>query len=280
MKFSKVTGEFSCLELPAKFVVIIPLYHLFWASINFQLTNIMFRSGNPTLSEEIFKQSGTVDATGGTMSITGTVNKIGILFLLLLIGATVSWYQPSQAFIWVGALGGFVVALVTIFKKEWSPVTAPLYAVLEGLFLGAISMIYASMYDGIIFNAVTLTLGIFAAMLITYRSGLIKVTQKFRMGILAATGGIALVYVASIFLGFFGINVSLVTGTGMFGIGFSLIVVVVAALNLVLDFDLIEKGAEAGAPKYFEWYTAFGLIITLVWLYLEILRLLSKLQRR
>lgn len=240
----------------------------------------MFRSGNPTLSEEIFQKTGEVEASQGTMSISGTVNKIGILFLLLLIGATISWYQPSQAFIWLGAIGGFIVAIVTVFKKEWSPVTAPLYSVLEGLFLGAISIAYANLYDGIVFNAIALTLGIFAAMLITYRSGLIQVTQKFRMGIIAATGGIALVYVASIVLGFFGINVSLVTGTGMFGIGFSLIVVVVAALNLVLDFDLIERGAEAGAPKYFEWYTAFGLIITLVWLYLEILRLLSKLQRR
>lgn len=240
----------------------------------------MFRSGNPALSEEIFKNTGVTNNAEGTMTVSSTVNKIGILFLLLLIGATISWYQPSELFIWLGAIGGFIVALVTIFKKEWAPVTAPLYAALEGLFLGAISMAYATMYDGIIFNAVALTLGIFAAMLITYRSGLIEVTQKFRMGIVAATGGIALVYVASIILGFFGINVSLVAGTGMFGIGFSLIVVVVAALNLVLDFDLIERGAEAGAPKYFEWYTAFGLIITLVWLYLEILRLLSKLQRR
>lgn len=240
----------------------------------------MFRSGNPALSEKIFQKTGAVDTADGTMTVSSTVNKIGILFLLLLIGATISWYQPSQIFIWLGAIGGFIVALVTIFKKEWSPVTAPLYAALEGLFLGAVSMAYATMYDGIIFNAVALTLGIFAAMLITYRSGLIEVTQKFRMGVVAATGGIALVYVASIILGFFGINLSLVSGTGMFGIGFSLIVVVVAALNLVLDFDLIERGAEAGAPKYFEWYTAFGLIITLVWLYLEILRLLSKLQRR
>lgn len=241
----------------------------------------MFRSGNPTLSEEMFPQTAALaDPSQAAMTISGTVNKIGILFLLLLIGATISWYQPAPVFIWVGAIGGFIVAIVTVFKKEWSPVTAPLYSVLEGLFLGAISMVYANMYDGIVFNAIALTLGIFAAMLVTYRSGLIEVTQKFRMGIVAATGGIALVYIASIVLGFFGINLSLVSGTGMFGIGFSLIVVIVAALNLVLDFDLIERGAEANAPKYYEWYTAFGLIITLVWLYLEILRLLSKLQRR
>lgn len=170
--------------------------------------------------------------------------------------------------------------MVTVFKKEWSPITAPIYGFLEGLFLGGISLAFANQYEGIVFNAIALTLGIFAAMLFIYRSGWIEVTQRFRMGIMAATGGIALVYVASIILGFFGINLSLISGTGLFGIGFSLIVVVVAALNLVLDFDLIDKGAEANAPLYFEWYTAFGLIITLVWLYMEILRLLSKLQRR
>lgn len=240
----------------------------------------MFRSGNPTISEKLFQQSDRAVPAGEQMTISGTVNKIGILFLLLLIGASISWYMPSPLFMWGGAIGGFIVAIVTVFKKEWSPITAPLYAGLEGLFLGAISMVYASAYDGIIFNAVALTLGIFAAMLITYRSGLISVTHKFRMGIVAATGGVVLVYFASIILGFFGINLSLVTGTGMWGIGFSLLVIVIAALNLVLDFDLIDRGAEAGAPKYFEWYTAFGLIITLVWLYIEILRLLGKLQRR
>lgn len=240
----------------------------------------MFRSGNPTLSEKLFQQSGQAVPAGEQMTVTGTVNKIGILFLLLLIGATISWSAPSQLFMWGGAIGGFIVAMITVFKKEWAPVTAPIYAGLEGLFLGAISVMYANMYEGIIFNAVALTLGIFAAMLITYRSGLIKVTQKFRMGIVAATGGIFLVYLASIILGFFGVNLGLVYGTGTWGIGFSLLVVVIAALNLVLDFDLIDQGAAHGAPKYFEWYTAFGLIITLVWLYIEILRLLSKLQRR
>ena len=240
----------------------------------------MFRSGNPTLSEKLFQQSDRAVPAGEKMTISGTVNKIGILFLLLLIGASISWYMPSQLFMWGGAIGGFIVAIVTVFKKEWSPVTAPLYAGLEGLFLGAISMVYATAYEGIVFNAVALTMGVFAAMLMIYRSGLIEVNHKFRMGVVAATGGVFLVYLASIVLGFFGINLSLVTGAGWMGIGFSLVVIVIAALNLVLDFDLIDKGAEAGAPKYFEWYTAFGLIITLVWLYIEILRLLSKLQRR
>lgn len=240
----------------------------------------MFRSGNPTLSEKIFQQNAQAVPAGEQMTVTGTANKIGILFLILLIGASISWYMPSPLFLWGGAIGGFIVAMVTVFKKEWSPITAPLYAGLEGLFLGAISMIYASAYEGIIFNAVALTIGIFAAMFLIYRSGLISVTHKFRMGIVAATGGVALVYFASIILSFFNINLSLVTGTGMWGIGFSLLVIGIAALNLVLDFDLIDRGAEAGAPKYYEWYTAFGLIITLVWLYIEILRLLGKMQRR
>ena len=242
----------------------------------------MFRSGNPTLSEKLFQQNSAsvTSQNEGVMTISGTVNKIGILFLLLLIGASISWYSPSPILVWGGAIGGFIVALVTIFKKEWSPITAPIYGFLEGLFLGGISIMFASQYQGIVFNAVALTLGIFAAMLFLYRSGWIEVTQKFRMGVMAATVGVGLVYIASIVLGFFGIELSLISGTGIYGIGFSLVIIVIASLNLVLDFDLIDKGAEAKAPLYFEWYTAFGLIITLVWLYMEILRLLSKLQRR
>lgn len=239
-------------------------------------------SGNPALSEEIFQQEqGVRTATGeGAMTVAGTINKTGILFLILLLGASISWYAPSQLFVWGGAIGGFILAMVTIFKKEWSPITAPIYAGLEGLFLGAVSVMYEQAYGGIVFNAVLLTLGVFAAMLTAYRTGLIQVTERFRTGVVAATGGIVLVYLASFVLGFFGINISLIHGTGLMGIGFSLIIVGVAALNLALDFDMIEKGARAKAPKYFEWYTSFGLMVTLVWLYLEILRLLAKLQRR
>lgn len=238
------------------------------------------RTGNPTLTQKTFQQAGQAIPGEGAMTVNGTINKTAALFLILLLGGAISWYQPSQLFIWGGAIGGFIIAMVTIFKKEWSPVTAPVYAGLEGLFLGGISLQYASMYNGIVFNAVLLTIGIFAAMLMVYRSGLIKVTQQFRMGVVAATGGIALVYLASIVLSFFGINISLIHGDGWMGIGFSLIIVGVAALNLVLDFDMIEQGAQAQAPKYFEWYTSFGLMITLVWLYIELLRLLAKLQRR
>lgn len=238
------------------------------------------RSGNPTLSEKTFQNLEQSASGEGAMTISGTINKTGILFLILLIGASISWYQPSQLFIWGGAIGGFILAMVTVFKKEWSSVTAPLYAALEGLMLGGISVMYEGAYSGIVYNAVMLTLGTFAVMLLAYRSGWIEVTQRFRMGVVAATGGIALVYVASFILSFFGINLSLIHGNGLMGIGFSLIIVGVAALNLVLDFDMIERGAEANAPKYFEWYTSFGLIVTLVWLYLEMLRLLSKLQNR
>ncbi|WP_372636480.1 Bax inhibitor-1/YccA family protein [Fodinibius sp.] len=238
------------------------------------------RTGNPTLTAKTFQQAGRAVSGDEAMTVSGTINKTATLFLILLLGASISWYQPLPLFIWGGAIGGFIVAMVTIFKKEWSPVTAPVYAGLEGLFLGGISLQYANMYNGIVFNAVLLTIGVFAAMLMIYRSGLIKVTQQFRMGVVAATGGIFLVYLASIVLSFFGINISLIHGDGLMGIGFSLIIVGVAALNLVLDFDMIEKGAGSNAPKYFEWYASFGLMITLVWLYIEILRLLSKLQRR
>lgn len=238
------------------------------------------RSGNPALSEKTFQQLSTVSSGEHAMTVTGTVNKTGILFLILLLGATISWYQPAPFFVWGGAIGGFIVAIATIFKKEWSPVTAPIYAGLEGLFLGGISVMFETAYDGIVYNAVILTLGTFAAMLFAYRSGWIRVTRRFRMGVVAATGGIFLVYIASFVLGFFGIELSLVHGNGMMGIGFSLIVVGIAAMNLVLDFDMISRGAEAGAPRYFEWFTAFGLMVTLIWLYIEMLRLLAKMQQR
>lgn len=222
-------------------------------------------------------------AGSGTMTVTGAVNKSIILFLILLIGASVTWYQPVEqvaGLMWLGVIGGLIAAVVTIFKIEWSPFTAPLYAVLEGLAVGGISNMYAQMYEGIVMNAVMLTMGTLFALLLAYRSGLIKVTQRFRMGVVAATGGIALVYLATWILGFFGVQVGLVHGNGLFGIGFSLIVVVVAALNLVLDFDFFEQGEKMGAPEFVEWYAAFGLMVTLIWLYIEMLRLLSKLQSR
>ena len=176
----------------------------------------------------------------------------------------------------VGGIGGFIVAMVTIFKKEWSPITAPIYALLEGLVLGGVSAMLEMRFHGIAIQAVALTFGTLVAMLLAYRTGLIKVTDKLRLGIVAATGGIAVFYFLQFILGFFGVHFTTINGSGPIGIGFSIVVVIVAALNLVLDFDLIENGARYGAPKYMEWYGAFALMITLIWLYFEILRLLSK----
>ncbi len=178
----------------------------------------------------------------------------------------------------IGAFGGFIVAMVTIFKKEWSPITAPIYALLEGLFLGALSAMLEMRFPGIAIESVALTFGTCFCMLLAYRSGLIRPTQRFVMGIVAATGGIAMVYFASMILGFFHVQIPGIFGSGPIGILFSLAVVIVAALNLILDFAVIEEGAQRGAPKYMEWYSAFGLMVTLVWLYLEIIRLLSKLR--
>ena len=179
-----------------------------------------------------------------------------------------------------GVIGGFVVAIVTVFKQTWAPYTTPLYAALEGLALGGISYLFERSYPGIVAQAVFLTFGTLGALLFAYRSGIIRATENFKLGVFAATGGVGVVYLLSFVLGFFGISVPLIHSSGIFGILFSLFVVVIAALNLVLDFDFIEEGAERGAPKYMEWYGAFGLLVTLVWLYLEILRLLAKLQRR
>ena len=251
------------------------------------------RSSNPALKDETF-----LDLSSGSilrqdrqaMSLNGTVNKTGILLLLAVLTAAWSWQAsldpmgqilPAGRFYLIGgAIGGFVLALVTIFKKEWSPVTAPLYALIEGLFLGAVSAMYETRFDGIVLQAVILTFGTLFALLAAYRTGLVRATENFKLGVAAATGGIALVYLATIVLGFFDINIPYIHESGLVGIGFSLFVVVIAALNLVMDFDFIESGVEAGAPKYMEWYAGFGLMVTLVWLYLEFLRLLSKLQSR
>jgi len=182
--------------------------------------------------------------------------------------------------LWVGVGGGLIFALVTVFKKQWSGVTAPIYALLEGLALGGISAALNARFPGIAIEAVSLTFGTLLVLLVAYRSRLIRVTAKFRLGVVAATGAILLFYVAEMVLGFFGIRFAAINGSGPIGIGVSLVIVVVAALNLVLDFDFIERGVQAGAPKYMEWYGAFGLMVTLVWLYLEMLRLLAKINSR
>ena len=248
------------------------------------------RSGNPALKPSTFLDLGTgtvTDVRGGAMTLNGTVNRTAMLLVLTLAGAFYTWtifFSGGAAdlmpYMLGGAIGGFVVAMVTIFKKTWAPITAPIYAVLEGLFIGAASAVFEQRHPGVVIQATALTFGTLAALLIAYRSGLIKATENFKLGVAAATGGIALVYVANLVMGFFGHAIPMVNGGGVIGIGFSAVVVVVAALNLVLDFSFIEDGVEKGAPKYMEWYAAFSLLVTLVWLYLEILRLLSKLQSR
>lgn len=246
----------------------------------------MMRTANPALSDNTFRGYGRAIASGDTMTIQGTVNKTGVLLLLVLLTSTWTWrlyYTATDSLmLWVagGAIGGFIVALVTVFKKQWAAATAPLYALLEGLVLGGISSVLEGRYPGIVIQAVGLTFGTLFGLLFAYKSGMIKATENFKLGVVAATGGIALVYFVTIILGLFGIRMPYIHESGMIGIGFSLFVVIIAALNLVLDFDFIESGAAHGAPKYMEWYGAFGLMVTLIWLYIEILRLLSKMRSR
>ncbi len=244
------------------------------------------RSGNPILKERTFDRP--LGAAAGTMTVQGTVNRTLILLMLVLAGAATIWGRaienPADPIvgmgIMVGAIGGFIVAMVTIFKSQWAPVTAPIYALLEGVFLGAISAVFEARYPGIAIQAVALTFGTCFALLALYKAGVIRATPGFRRGVMAATGAIVLVYIASMVMGFFGMQMPLLHDASPLGILISLVIVTVAALNLVLDFDLIESGARQGAPKHMEWYGAFALMVTLVWLYLEMLRLLSKLQRR
>ena len=214
------------------------------------------------------------------MTLEGAVNKTAIGLFLIMTAAYFTWTSPSPPIMIGGAIGGFVMALVTIFKKTWAPFTVPIYAILEGLFLGGISRFFEDRFPGIASQAIILTLGILGALLLAYKSKLIKPTENFKLGITAATGGIFLIYMINIIMGFFGSSIPMIHESGMIGIGFSVFVVIIASLNLVLDFDFIEQGVEQGAPKYMEWYGAFGLLVTLIWLYLEILRLLAKLKSR
>ncbi len=252
------------------------------------------KSSNPVFGKNILSQSAT-STEDGVMTVNGTVNKTGLMLLIVIFAATFTWRKffgamdpaipgamPPGLIGWMlgGAIGGFIVALITVFSPRRAAMTAPIYAVLEGLFLGAVSAMFEAMYPGLVMRAVSLTFGVFIIMLLLFRSGTIRATEKFKTVIFAATGGIALVYLVSFVAGMFGVNFGFMNGSSLISIGFSLVVVVVAALNLILDFDMITKGAEARAPKYMEWYGAFGLMVTLIWLYLEMLRLLSKLSSR
>jgi len=245
------------------------------------------RTANPALNDKTFTGFARV-ADARTMTIQGTVNKTALLLLLVLFSSAWTWnlyFSTSDPAVVVplvfgGLISGFIIALVTVFKKQWAILTAPIYALLEGLALGGISAIFEARFPGIVMQAVGLTFGTLFCLLMAYKSGMIKVTENFKLGVVSATGAIALFYVVSFLLGMFGIPVPFIHGSGIIGIGFSLFVVAIAALNLVLDFDFIENGAARGVPQYMEWYAAFGLIVTLIWLYIEILRLLSKLRSR
>lgn len=246
------------------------------------------RSANPALSEKVFATRVYGAEAETAMTIQGTVNRTALMLAILVAVASVSWTRLSRAesiaevmpWFWVGLIGGLILAVIIFFKKTLAPVLAPGYAALEGLFLGILSAMMEQVYPGIVFQAVLLTFGTLASLLVAYKTGFIKATENFKLGVAAATGGIFVVYMIGFVLRMFGTGIPLIHESGMVGIGFSLFVVVIAAMNLVLDFDFIEEGARRGAPKYMEWYGAFGLIVTLVWLYIEILHLLAKLRSR
>lgn len=245
----------------------------------------LLRSNNPVLKDKAF--TGEL-AIGEAMTIQGTVNKTGLLLLFVVVTAAWTWglshsETPEAAYPWMlgGLLVGFVTALVTVFKKTWAPISAPIYALCEGLALGGISAIFERAYPGIAIQAVSLTFGVMFVMLLAYKFGIIRATRGFKLGVIAATGAIAVVYLINMVMSLFlHTQMSFLYSSTPLGIGISLVVVIIAALNLILDFDMIENAARMGAPKYMEWYGAFGLMVTLIWLYLEILRLLAKTRRR
>lgn len=249
----------------------------------------IFKSSNPALSSKTFDGLSIAGSGGAVMTVRGTMNKLGFMLLLLMAGAFYTWNgfakgQNVNTLMWVGAIGGLVLALVMVFKKEWAPFIAPAYAILEGLFIGAISAMYnfafAESMPNIITNAVGLTVGTAVAMFLLYNFRIIQATQRFKSIVFTATAGIAIFYLIVMVVRMFGVNVAFMHDSSMLGIGISLFVVAIAALNLIMDFDMIEQGAANGAPKFMEWFGAFGLLVTLIWLYLEILRLLSRFASR
>jgi uncharacterized YccA/Bax inhibitor family protein len=237
---------------------------------------------------------------GGTLRRQGVASATAVLLAIIAVTGVVGWNVVTTrtepvltergvveqtttdipAWIFLALIVGFVLVLATYFRPAWARVTAPLYAVAEGLLVGAISKVYEVRFEGIVLQAVGLTIGVFAMMLVLYATGRIRVTPRFRLGIIAATGGIVLIYLATAVMRLFGGDMPFLHGTGPVGIGFSLVVVVIAALNLTLDFDFIDRAEQAGAPRQLEWFAALGLVVTLVWLYLELLRLLGKLRSR
>jgi len=255
------------------------------------------KSSNPIFSRTKFNASAYTTDQSQVMTMNGTINKTFIMLLMVIVSASLTWkaalpysisatggvslYNPGLVSMLMigGLIGGLIAALVTVFKKEWAGITAPIYAIFEGLFLGGLSAWVESMFPGLVIKAVMLTFGVFFLMLMAYRLQIIKPTQKLMMGIMIATGAIALFYLVQMILNMFGVMLP-TQGNGLIGIGFSVVVVAIAALNLILDFKMVEDGVAQRAPKFMEWYASFGLLVTLVWLYIEILHLLMKLQSR
>lgn len=266
--------------------------------------DFMFRTANPALTDKTFQSVGHVNPDRA-MTINGTVHKTFILLVLMLVPAMYMWNLFFDAvsnfsdltkipveqvkaltgtfmkFLIAGLIGSAVLALITVFIKRAAPITAPLYALAEGLLVGSVSAVMEFRFHGIVVQAVALTLGVMFCLLFAYRTGIIKATENFKLGVFAATGAIAVIYIITwVMRGFFNTDMPYIHQSGPIGIGFSVVVVIIASLNLVLDFDFIENGAKQNAPKYMEWYAAFGLIVTLVWLYFEILNLLAKIRGR
>jgi uncharacterized YccA/Bax inhibitor family protein len=247
----------------------------------------MLRSSNPTLRPAVFDSAQAIHGEG-LMTLNGTVTKTFILTAILVASAAFTWNQlgaglqptwltPMMKFGWIIPVG---IALIIAFKPRLAGMLSPIYAVTKGVIVGVLSFVFEARFEGIVLTSVLLTCGVLCALLGAYITGIIKPTENFKLGIFAATGGIFLFYLVSWVLSLFGIQVPLIHGNGGFGIAFSVFVVIIAALNLVMDFDFIENGVTHGAPKHMEWYGAFGLLVTLVWLYIEILRLLAKLRSR
>jgi uncharacterized YccA/Bax inhibitor family protein len=240
------------------------------------------KSSNPAFSQRVISDLGRVYSSSKAMSVEGTINKTALLFFVLLVGASISWNYAAvnPALMVVGFVGSLILAIATIFKPTIAAYTAPGYAFFEGLLLGALSMQFNMLYDGIVMNAVLLTIGVFAGMLLLYRTGAIKVTDKFRSIMMSMLMGVVIVYGLTFLLGLFGINVGIVTGNSLMAIGLNILIAGIAAFSLLLDFDMIERGSREQWPGYMEWYSAFGLMVTIVWLYLELLKLLSRFASR
>lgn len=239
-------------------------------------------SANPAVNEAVYRRAGLAPSAAGAMTLPGAIAKSSLLVVILIVAGGFAWSQAEAGalgygMLMVGLIGGAVVAMVTIFAPRVAPFTAPLYAAFEGLLLGAVSATFEAAHSGIVLQAIGLSVAVLLILLFLYGTRVIRATENFKIGVVAATGAIFLVYLVDLVLSFFQKDIPFIHQTGWVGIGFSLLVVAIASLNLILDFDFIERGVAVGAPKYMEWYGGFSLLVTLVWMYLEILRLLAKI---